>query len=61
MVEAQRFGAVEIGDIDLGDPKRTTRFSKAFLQALAQHYNLALFTPEFVIWVPSPQNAAPPG
>ena len=61
MVEAQRFGAVEIGDIDLGDPKRTTRFSKAFLQALAQHYNLALRTPEFVIWVPSPQKASQPG
>ncbi|MGP8026844.1 MAG: ArnT family glycosyltransferase [Acidocella sp.] len=61
MVESQRFGAVEIGDIDLGNPKRTTRFSKAFLQALAQHYSPALRTPEIVIWVPAPPKASQPG
>lgn len=61
MVESQRFGAVEIGDTDLGDPRRTTRFSKAFLQALAQHYILALHTREITIWVPNPAKAPLPG
>ncbi|MBB5374233.1 ArnT family glycosyltransferase [Acidocella aromatica] len=61
MVESQRFGVVEIGDTDLGKPERTTRFSKAFLQALAQHYNLALHTPEINVWVPGPVKAPQPG
>ncbi len=57
MVESQRFAAVEIGDTDRGASKHTFRFSKAFLQALAQHYSLALHTPEIDVWVPSPAKA----
>ncbi len=61
MVESQRLGAVEIGDVDLANPNGTTRFSKAFLQALAQRYSVALRTPEILIWVPDQPKAPLPG
>jgi hypothetical protein len=54
-------GAVEIGDVDLANPNGTTRFSKAFLQALAQRYSVALRTPEILIWVPDQPKAPLPG
>jgi hypothetical protein len=55
LVEAQRLGMVELGDVDGREPpaRSRARFTKLFMQTLLRRYKISLQTPEFTIWVPT--------
>jgi hypothetical protein len=60
LVEAQRLGIVELGDVDGQEPltRSRSRFTKLFMQTLLRRYKVALHTPEFTILVPTSDQAA---
>jgi hypothetical protein len=53
LVESQRLGAVEIGDMDAPEPATRLRFTKPFMQALSRRYKVVLRTPRFTILMPA--------
>jgi len=63
LVENQRLGAIEIGDMDAPEPPGRVRFTGQFMQALSGRYKVVLRTPEFTIRMPAdgPRQAAATG